>query len=54
MLLRRRYLFEPLGSGTRLQLTHGPEDEPETEQAERQDHLDGWTDFLARLAEIEM
>jgi len=46
--------FQPLPEGgTRLIVTHGPYGEGDAEAADRQSHLNGWRQFLARLAELD-
>jgi uncharacterized protein YndB with AHSA1/START domain len=47
--------FEALagGTGTRLTITHGPYGEGEAEAEDRQGHVDGWTQFLGRLADLK-
>jgi uncharacterized protein YndB with AHSA1/START domain len=41
------------GGGTRIVITHGPYGEGSEEAADREGHLAGWADFLARLAELQ-
>jgi uncharacterized protein YndB with AHSA1/START domain len=47
--------FEPMaeGKGSRLTVTHGTYTTGEMDQAERQEHLEGWLHFLARLAALK-
>ncbi len=42
--------FEPLAlAGTRMTITHGPYSDSEEDRQARQEHLDGWLHFVARL-----
>jgi uncharacterized protein YndB with AHSA1/START domain len=45
-------LFETLGDGARLTLTHGAYMDNSRDRADRQSHLDGWSHFLARLQNL--
>lgn len=41
------------GAGSRLTVTHGTYSASEPDRAERQEHLEGWLHFLARLAGLK-
>jgi uncharacterized protein YndB with AHSA1/START domain len=43
----------PEATGTRLIVTHGPYGDGADEADDRQGHLDGWTQFLERLVELQ-
>jgi uncharacterized protein YndB with AHSA1/START domain len=42
--------FRPTGSGTEVEVEHGPYSADRRDVELRQEHLDGWTYFLGRLA----
>ena len=44
--------FEPAGSGTQLTITHGPYDNSEAEQTERDGHVQGWDQFITSLQKL--
>ena len=46
-------IFDPAGSGSRLSITHGPYNESQCDQDDRQSHLEGWTHFLGQLSALD-